>query len=161
MQIILCIKSGSWWLIETKNHISVVMNSCGKWLITACFMYTNFLWKCFDNFGLYELFVVGYLNTRIDIRVEFHLDLSMINFLYVLWEISQNNCWAAYCFCTILYKQYTHAMFTEIMNILCTIIGTVITVAAWSSLLFTASYSPGFAENCKCCNKLYHLPFSE
>ena len=29
------------------------------------------------------------------------------------------------------------------MNILCTIIGTVITVAAWSSLLFTASYSPG------------------
>ena len=66
MQTILCIKSGSWWLIETKNHISVVMNSCGKWLITACFMYTNFLWKCFDNFGLYELFVVGYLNTRID-----------------------------------------------------------------------------------------------
>ena len=66
MQIILCIKSGSWWLIETKNHISVVMNSCGKWLITECFMYTNFLWKWFDNFGLYELFVVGYLNTRID-----------------------------------------------------------------------------------------------
>ena len=54
MQIILCIKSGSWWLIETKNHISVVMNSCGKWLITACFMYTNFPWKYFDHFGHYE-----------------------------------------------------------------------------------------------------------
>ena len=55
MQLLLCIKSGSWWLIETKNHISVVMNSCGKWLITACFMYTNFPWKYFDHFGHYEL----------------------------------------------------------------------------------------------------------
>ena len=62
---------------------------------------------------------------------------------------------------TTLQLQYTHAMFTEIMNILCTIIATIIIVAAWSSLLFTASYCSTFAEKGKRTNKLYHLPFSE
>ena len=52
-------------------------------------------------------------------------------------------------------------MFTKIMNILCTIIATIIIVAVWSSLLFTASYCSTFAENGKCTSKLYHLPFSE
>ena len=59
-----------------------------------------------------------------------------------------------------LFLEYTHAMFTEIMNILCTIIATIINVATWSSLLFTASRCSSNAENCNCSNKLYHLPIS-